>query len=382
MRRLALVLGLSLVCVPVSAQERSPADVAAAAAADLAEAAVALDEAQRARDRVAALTDTVRAYETGLSALREGLRQGALRERAIRAEFDAESERLSRLFGVLLSMQTSPEALLLLHPAGAAETVRAGLLIADLTPALRGEVEELRVRLVELQELQALQADAAETLEDGLAGMQAARTALSQAMADRTDLPRRVAEDPETMQALINGAETLDAFAGGLAALTIAPDGDEVGSFAAARGVLPLPVEGVVIRGFDEADAAGVRRPGLVVGTRPRALVTSPWPATIRYAGPLLDYGNVIILEPQNGYLLVLAGLAQVYGRPGDVVDSGTALGMMGGQDPDAGTILAETATAGGQRRTETLYMELRVDQEPQDPATWFVADAEIGRTQ
>jgi septal ring factor EnvC (AmiA/AmiB activator) len=381
MRHAAVLLAL-LLSAPAPAQEAGPADVAARAAADLAAAATALDEATRARDRVAALTDTVRAYETGLSALREGLRQGALRERAIQQEFDVEADRLSRLFGVLLAMQTSPEALLLLHPSGATETVRAGMLIADLTPALRGEVEDLRLRLEELQQLQALQVDAAETLEAGLRGMQAARTALSQAMADRTDLPRRIAEDPQAMQALINGAETLDAFASGLAELTVAPEGEGVGSFSEARGLLPLPVEGLVLRGFDEADAAGIRRPGLLVATRPRALVTNPWPATIRYAGPLLDYGNVIILEPQNGYLLVLAGLDELYITGGEVVDAGVPVGMMGGRQPDAEAILAETADGGGQRRTETLYIELRIDQEPQDPGTWFLANSEMGRTQ
>lgn len=374
---LAVTFGLS-----AQAQEQSPMDVAAEAAASLARAAVALDRAEGARDRVAALTETVRAYETGLSALRDGLRRGALRERAIRAEFEAEADRLSRLFGVLMSMQTSPEALLLLHPDGAAQTVRAGMLVADLTPALRGEVEALRIRLEELQQLQALQVDAADTLEAGLAGIQAARTALSQAMADRTTLPGRVAEDPQAIRALINSAETMDAFAAGLADQPMAPDEDSELTFAAARGVLPLPVEGVVIRGFDEADAAGIRRPGLLLGTRPRALVTSPWPATIRYAGPLLDYGNVIILEPQNDYLLVLAGLDEAYGRVGDVVDAGAPVGLMGGQEPETDAVIAETATGGGQRRTETLYMELRIDQDPQDPATWFVADAEMGRTQ
>ena len=60
-------------------------------------------------------------------------------------------------------------------------------------------------------------------------------------------------------------------------------------------------------------------------------MVISPWAATIRYTGPLLDYGNVMILEPGGGYLLVLAGLEQVYGTVGDVVARGAALGLMGG---------------------------------------------------
>ena len=50
------------------------------------------------------------------------------------------------------------------------------------------------------------------------------------------------------------------------------------------------------------------------------AVVTTPWAATIRYRGPLLDYGNVMIVEPARGYLLVVAGLSEVFGETGDVL--------------------------------------------------------------
>jgi hypothetical protein len=50
--------------------------------------AASLAEAEGARDRVEALTETVRAYEQGLLALREGVRQAALRERAILTVFE------------------------------------------------------------------------------------------------------------------------------------------------------------------------------------------------------------------------------------------------------------------------------------------------------
>jgi septal ring factor EnvC (AmiA/AmiB activator) len=108
------------------------------------------------------------------------------------------------------------------------------------------------------------------------------------------------------------------------------------------KGRLPLPVLGTLLRRPDEADAAGVRRPGVTLATRPAALVTAPWPATIRYRGPLLDYGNVMILEPGDGYLLVLAGLGTVYGEVGEVVAAGAPLGLMGGTE----TVGAEFMTA------------------------------------
>jgi septal ring factor EnvC (AmiA/AmiB activator) len=34
---------------------------------------------------------------------------------------------------------------------------------------------------------------------------------------------------------------------------------------------------------------------------------------------PLLDYGNVIILEPESDYLLIVAGLATVFVQAGDL---------------------------------------------------------------
>ena len=66
--------------------------------------------------------------------------------------------------------------------------------------------------------------------------------------------------------------------------ITDDPDGGS--SFATAKARLPLPVFGAILRRPGEADAAGVSRPGLTLATRPRALVTAPWPATIRYLGP------------------------------------------------------------------------------------------------
>ena len=365
-----LVLCLCL-ALPAAAQD-GPVAAAEKAAADLDDAAVALREAEGARDRVSALTRTVRAYEDGLSALRDGLRAASLRERALRAELDADSERLSRIVGILLSMQTSPETLVLLHPSGPTATARAGMVVSDVVPGLAAEVEVVRLQLEEIALLRALQESAVGTLSEGLDGIQAARTTLSQAVSDRTALPARVTTDDAAMQALIDSAETLQGFASSFISGD-AETGDGLqAAFPAAKGMIPLPVTGVVLRGFAEADAAGVRRPGMIVATEPRALVTAPWPSTIRYAGPLLDYGNVIILEPESGYLLILAGLGDVYGRTDDVIEAGSAVGLMGGAAPLPEQILLQTADGGSQDRTETLYIELRDSEDPIDPAGWF----------
>lgn len=345
------------------------AEDAAAASADLQAAVAALQEADGARDRVAALTRTIKAYEQGLAALREALRQATLRETQLTMQFQAKRDRLSQLIGVLSQIKPDPGPLLLLHPAGPLGTVRSGMMLADVTPALRAEAEAVRAELTELASLQSLQAAAGETLAQGLQVAQSARTALSQAISDRTELPRRFTEDPDVLRGLLESADTLESFASGLSL-----DDSSLTGFVEAKGKLPLPVLGRVLLTPGETDAAGVTRPGVTLATRPLALVTAPWAATVRYTEPLLDYGNVMILEPGGGYLLILAGLDTVFGDVGDVIAAEAPLGLMGGAAPAGTDILAPSSDGGGTGGTETLYLELRLGAEPVNPMEWFAA--------
>lgn len=369
---LATVLGLA--AGPGQAQT-DPMESARAAMDALREAGDALQAADGSQDRVAALTQTIQAYEAGLASLREGLRQASIRESAIQGVFAAESERLAQLLGVLQSIEASPEPHLLLHPSGPIGTVRSAMILSDVTPALSREAAELKRALQEVAMLRALQETAVSTLEEGLRGVQTARTELSKAVSNRTDLPKRLITDPDAMENLMNSADTLESFANGLLSATVVDTSVEVAQpdFASAKGELDLPVLGRVIRTFNETDAAGVQRPGWVVATRPLTLVTTPWPATIRYLGPLLDYGKVAILEPGEGYFLVLAGLGQLFGEVGEVLPKGAPVGLMGGaQVAEDQAFLMSSIEGGGAQATESLYIELRENGTPLDPAEWF----------
>nr|WP_255553465.1 peptidase M23 [Maritimibacter sp. DP1N21-5] len=342
----------------------------------LEDARAALENADKAGDRVEALTQTVQAYEAGLAALREGLRQARVREAAIQGVFLAENDRLAQLLGVLQAIEASPEPHLLLHPEGPLGTARTGMILSEVTPALNREALRLRSALQEVALLRALQEAAVSTLEDGLAGVQEARTELSQAVSNRTDLPKRFLTDEEAMENLVATADTLESFASGLMTATVEDTSVSIAQpdFQEAQGALELPVLGRIIRRYGDTDAAGVTRPGWVIATRPLTLVTTPWAATIRYLGPLLDYGQVAILEPGEDYLLVLAGLGQLFGEVGEVLPQGAPIGLMGGAAPsDPQAFLISSADGSGAEASETLYLELRHMGDPVDPGDWFV---------
>jgi murein hydrolase activator len=371
----ALVLFLSLIAGPLLAQEQA-GDLARSAGAQLEAASKQLSEAESARDRVRALTQTVQAYETGLSAMRAGLRRASIREAQLRGQLAARDAEIAQLLAVLQTLTPDQNPTAFLHPDGPNGTARAGMLLAELTPALNQRAERLRSDLSDVENLRLLQEEATAQMQSGLSEVQTARTALNQAMANRTDLPVRFTADPVRTAILIASAETLDAFSSGLVVIAEGDKGWTAPSIDEQIGTLPMPARGVILRRADEPDAAGIRRPGILLATRPGALVTSPTPATIRYVGPLLDFGNVTILEPRPGTLFVLAGMAVTYGEAGQIITASTPLGLMGGLSGHVSTdTLSTGGEGGGAERPETLYIEVRQDNEPLDPLTWFSTD-------
>ncbi|QFT82670.1 hypothetical protein FIU89_18730 [Roseovarius sp. THAF27] len=371
----AALLSLALMgSAPALAQD--PGTEARAASDRLNRAAALMEAAEGAANRVKALTEVVGAYEDGLEAMREGLRRAAIQEEALSRRLQSREDEIARLLGVLQSMAQSEGPVLLLHPSGPIGTARSGMILSDVTPALETRAAALRAELEEVTVLRQLQQSALDTLREGLQGAQDARTALSQAIADRTDLPRRFVEDPVKTALLVASTETLEGFASGLSQIAVDEAPGSLPGIDARKGSLRLPVEGRILRRAGEADAAGIVRPGILMATRPRALVTTPAPATLRYRGELLDYGNVVILEPQAGLLMVFAGLDVVYGDIGEVLPGGSPIGMMGAPGgetgEDANALLIENEKDAGASRSQTLYIELREDNEPVDPETWF----------
>ena len=360
---LALLTPLAAIAQGLPGQGMTPEQLAEGAARAFEEAVAAIDRAQGANadTRIAALTQAVRAYEDGLSALRAGQRDAARRVQTLETLLSTQQEGLTQLLSILMAIERAPRPALILHPEGPLAGARAGMALSAITPSMGRDVEALRGALEELGIMRDIQTGAERRLQDGLTGMQDARQRLAQAVADRGPLPIPVAQDAQAMNRLLQSADTLDAFATGLASLPAAdPPQPQV-----TGDSLPWPVRGILLRAFWEVDAVGIARPGWVIATDPGALVTAPVASTVRYVGPLLDFGQVVVLEPGSAALIILAGLGPTYVQAGAVVPAGTPLGLM----PDNA---ASQADVSGTPRAETLYIETRLGAQPINPADWF----------
>ncbi|MGM0586034.1 MAG: murein hydrolase activator EnvC family protein, partial [Pseudomonadota bacterium] len=129
---------------------------------------------------------------------------------------------------------------------------------------------------------------------------------------------------------------------------------------------------GRLVTPFGTTDFLGQTVTGVEIAAPLWAQVRAPSAATIRYAGPVAGRGQGLILEPAPGRLLILAGLAGTLPGVGDIVLPGDPLGHLGVITPRSPEFLVEAPFDEGALSGGLLYMELRRDGVPIDPARRF----------
>tara|TARA_B100000242_G_scaffold192872_1_gene139010 strand:- start:709 stop:1389 length:681 start_codon:yes stop_codon:yes gene_type:complete len=223
-----------------------------------------------------------------------------------------------------------------------------------------------------LEQLSETQFKAQASLQTGLLELQKAHSNLGRAIANREDAPKRFTADPEKLKILIKASNDLETFAASVQSIALDEPSVSLPSVRDRKGNLKLPVRGKILRKFNEADASGVKRSGIILATDPKAIVISPTAATIRYLGPLLDYGNVAILEPQNGLLFVFAGMDTLYGEIGQVIPALSPIGLMPSESSKVDKIFKAQTNIYAGKLSETLYVEVRSGAQTENPLEWF----------
>lgn len=344
-----------------------PADLDAAAA-EVAVAGRALMEAEANGDRVRALSAAIPAYDEALSTLRQVAIGAGLGERQIAANLADRRGEVMRLAAALQTLSRTPPPVQALHPGGPVAAARAAALMAHVTPALAREADDLRTELAHLDQARQLRRAALDDLSTGLERLTRARHDLSAGIAANAHGYDTV-ETAALQASLVRDSDSLSALAKTLARVPAgAADGDP-----GAEDPMLWPIAGGrQVLGFRERDSGGERRPGLLIAAPPLSLVSAPAGAMVRYAGPFLEYGYVVVLETDGGTVVVLAGLAQLNVRAGEPVARGDLLGLLGGRDLDAEEYVMLPAAEAGAGDAETLYIEIRHGRGPVDPAPWF----------
>jgi murein hydrolase activator len=317
-------------------------------------------------------------------------------ERTIR---DSLTERRALIAEVLAALQRigrRPPPALMVRPEDALQSVRTAMLLGGVLPEMRVEAEALVADLTELVRVRKEIAVEIDRSRSDLAALAQDRLRMTflveerqkqQAETERTLSTEReraagLARQAESLQELIAKLEQdiagaaaaraaqAKASAPRLAALKDPGRLAPAVAFASAKGVLPLPVNGVRVREFGAPDRLGGTEKGLSITTRAAAQVTAPCDGWVVYAGPFRSYGQLLILNAGGGYHVLLAGMERISVDLGQFVLTGEPVAVMGGGAQTAAVVAVGSSQP-------VLYVEFRKDGIPVDPSPWWATNGE-----
>ncbi|MGA7974881.1 MAG: peptidoglycan DD-metalloendopeptidase family protein [Pseudolabrys sp.] len=337
---------------------------------------------------------TLRELEAEVASTQTRLKPLDEKEAGIRKSLEGRRAVIAEVLAALQRVGHHQPPALIARPEDALKAVRTAMLLGAVLPEMQGRVKALLADLNDLATVRKKIAAERDRLQSQVASLDKERTRLSALVAERQKQQaeregklqaerakaRALAEKAGNLQDLIakleqdlgiaekSARESAPASPG--AALAALHDPGRMApavSFASLRGKIPIPVNGIKIKGYGQPDGVGGSEKGVSIATRAGAQVTAPADGWVVYAGPFRSYGQLLILNAGAGYHILLAGMARISVDLGQFVLAGEPVGVMGN-----GSHVAAILAAGSSQ--PVLYVEFRKDGNPVDPGPWWAA--------
>ena len=349
-----------------------------------------------------ALIDTaagIRSVEGRVAGTEARLQQLIDSEASIRKSLDGRRAVIVEVLAALQRIGRRLPPALMVKPEDALESVRTAMLLGAVVPEMRVEAEALAGELSDLVRVRAEAATERDGLARDLMALSIEKNRMTLLVDERqkhqSEAEKKLDTERQRAAELSRQADNLKDLIGRLErgldsaarAARSAEEGRALGdtradlsalkdpgrltpaiAFASAKGVLPIPVNGVKSRDFGAADGNGGTERGISIATRPGAQVTAPCDGWVVYAAPYRSYGKLLILNAGGGYHVVLAGMERISVDIGQFVLTGEPVAVMGSGPQVASAML--TGAAGSSQ--PMLYIEFRKDGSPVDPNPWW----------
>jgi septal ring factor EnvC (AmiA/AmiB activator) len=411
MRRSALVLTLAmLLALPaaVQAQEQEQLDMlerqiesAKAAEARIAnEIAAAIEAQDKVAEQSAAIAQSIQAQESLIAQSEAELKKLAGDRAALLAYLGEKQDQLSELLAGLQRLEQNPPPALVVEPGDILSALRGAMLLGTLVPELKTEAEALALNLDRLGQIEATIGSRKQEVAKDVARLEDQRRELGRLVTQKKSLVSQSSAELEAerrrTRTLADKARSLKQLLASLAEERKRQEAEATErqaaedkqrqrqeellrapklAFAEARGKLPFPAQGQIVRRYGEPDGLGREAQGLMIATRPGAQVTAPTDGKIEFAGPFRSYGQVVILNPGGGYRVLLAGMDKVTADVGEFLRSGEPVGEMG-SGPASVTLFGEVVQDG----RPVLYIEFRNSTEAVDSGPWWIGGLKEAR--
>src|ERR1700733_6796577 len=292
---------------------------------------------------------------SGLNASADELSRSLERRRGIIAD----------VLAALQRMGSNPPPAILVKPDDMSEAVRAATVMGALIPELKSEIEAARRDLDDLAKTResiarerdeltekgkALAADkirlgalidarqqSLASARDALGSQQQRAAELAKKAGSLKDLIARLDSESAARKASAAAAHATEvAVANDIEARAKAAHGAETArlkpeiAFADAKGRVPLPAAGAILKTFGSSDDFGGSERVVSLATPAAATVSAPADGAVIFAGAYRTYGQLLIIDAGGGYYVLLAGMDRINVQSGEFVLAGEPVGVMG----------------------------------------------------
>jgi septal ring factor EnvC (AmiA/AmiB activator) len=332
------------------------------AAAHKAAAAAAQRQAQKDAAQAALLAEQEVQSAAKLRQLEAQTGGDAGRLASLQAQFAAANRDLKKneaaltsLLPVMQRLSQQPGAILLAAPESPVDSVRGVLVLQEIAGEIEQRAETVRAQSVSVAALLNQITAQQLALDKAVAAQQQAEAALNAqiAAAKAAQLADEDAAAREAADAVKGwkNAASLRAMINALQQAAPLPEGPGQAGIS--------PVAGYVVQNFGDPTVAGPAT-GLIYRAAPGARVVAPCAGPVLFADKFQSYGLLVIIGCSADYDFVLSGMSRLNVAAGQRLARGQPVGVMLGYD------------AKNPGRQPALYVELRQNGTPVDPANWL----------
>ena len=330
-----------------------------------------LDETEREmgamRERAASLAEQLQKTERRVDTEEDALAKVNAEYAEKRREFDLRKDDYTATVVSLLRMRNMPTTALFSSTEDTQTMLRTASVLEKTNAAVAAKATRLRSDMAQMKTLQATAktrdartkaekaklAEEQKKLERELNARQKLQARLSADQVRQTAKVAELSRESASLQELISKLD--ENRREKVKDKTALKQTAKLRNFDGKKGSARTPVSGEVIHRFGEKQNDNGTYRGMVFKARSGATVVAPYDGEVVFTGPFRDYGNMVLIKHNNGFISLIAGLGKVNTSLNQAAIRGEPIGTM----PNGGNGEA--------------YVELRDSSaKPIDPANWF----------
>ena len=362
--------------------------------------AAAIKEQEDISAKLIDIAKLVQSKQTALAQTEDRILKLRKEEITIRADLAEKQDVLSQLLAGLQRLEQNPPPALVVEPRDVLSALRGAMMFGAIVPELRAEAESLTQKLARLDRIRSDMESEKTSLNQAMLTLKTSQFDLDQLVAQKKQLvfesAGKLLAEKKRATELADKAKSLKQLVAELTAQRLKDEAERSRQalaieaerkrqeaalmkpmmvFSTSLGRLEYPVQGQILKRFGDDDGLGSTLRGMAVATTTAAQVTAPVDGKVEFAGPFRSYGQLLILNPGEGYLVLLAGMSQISAEIGQTVRAGEPLGTMG-DGPSSVTLLGDQV----QEARPVLYIEFRNNGEAVDSAPWWIGGMKEAR--